>query len=180
MAYITPTNPDNEGKTFTFIVTGNKWTENQFGNGKKDRTVKGKNGDDDVLVLTEGWFKDSNLENVKVGDKIILCFDKSKDEWFNVDIASGELDGNQVYLTNEQVANIDSGNSVNNDPITTSNVSSGPNWDKIAAGKVRHAFALAAFNMNWDCDQKNKDIIEAWVKFVMDKEKPHTDEDLPF
>ena len=70
------------------------------------------------------------------------------------------------------MANIDSGNNVNNDPITTSDVSSGPDWDKIAAGKVRHAFSLAAFNMNWECDQRNKDIIEAWVKFVMGEEPP--------
>ena len=172
MAYIAPTNPDNVGKTFTFIVTGNKWTENQFGKGKRDRKVKGENGSDDVLVLTEGWFKDSDLENVKVGDKIILCFDKTRDEWFNVEITSGKVDGKQVYLTDEEVANIDSGNNVNNDPITTSDVSSGPDWDKIAAGKVRYGFAKEAFKMNWDCDQKNKDIIEAWVEFVMGEDQP--------
>ena len=179
MTYIAPTNPDNVGKTFTFIVTGNKWTENTYKNGKRDRKVKGENGSDDVLVLTEGWFKDSNLENVKVGDKIEVCFDKSRDEWFNVEITSGKVDGKQVYLTDEEVANIDSGNNVNNDPITTSDVSAGPDWDKIAAGKVRHAFALAAFNMNWELNPKNKDTIETWVKFVMGKEDP-PDSELPF
>ena len=172
MAYIAPTNPDNVGKTFTFIVTGNKWTENTYKNGKRDRKVKGENGSDDVLVLTEGWFKDSDLENVKVGDKIILCFDKTRDEWFNVEITSGKVDGKQVYLTDEEVANIDSGNNVNNDPITTSDVSAGPDWDKIAAGKVRYGFAKEAFKMNWDCDQKNQDIIEAWVEFVLGEDQP--------
>ena len=179
MTYIAPTHKDHEGKTFTFVITGDRWTENQFGKGKRDRTVKGENGSDDVLVLTEGWFKDSNLENVKVGDKIEVCFDKSRDEWFNVEITSGKVDGKQVYLTDEEVANIDSGNNVNNDPITTSDVSSGPDWDKIAAGKVRHAFALAAFNMNWELNSKNKDTIETWVKFVMGKEDP-PDSELPF
>ena len=172
MAYIAPTNPDNVGKTFTFIVTGNKWTENTYKNGKRDRKVKGENGSDDVLVLTEGWFKDSNLENDKVGDKIEICFDKSRDEWFNVEITSGKVDGKQVYLTDEEVANIDSGNGVSNKPITTSDVSVGPDWDKIAAGKVRYGFAKEAFKMNWDCDQKNKDIIEAWVEFVMGEDQP--------
>ena len=176
MTYIAPTHKDHEGKTFTFVITGDRWTENQFGKGKRDRTVKGENGSDDVLVLTEGWFKDSNLENVKVGDKIILCFDKSREEWFNVEITSGVANGKQVYLTNEEVANIDSGN---NDPITTSSQSA-PDWDAIAAGKVRHAFALSAFNMNWELNQKNKDIIETWVKFVMNNEEPHTADDVPF
>ena len=179
MTYIAPTNPDNVGKTFTFIVTGERWTENQYGNGKKDRKVKSENGSDDVLVLTEGWFKESNLENVKIGDKIILCFDKTRDEWFNVEITSGEVDGKQVYLTDEEVANIDSGNGVPNDPITTKDVTTGPDWDKIAAGKVRHAFALAAFNMNWELNPKVKDTIETWVKFVMGKEDP-PDSELPF
>ena len=178
MTYIAPTHKDNVGKTFTFLVTGDRWTENQYGNGKRDRKVKGENGSDDVLVLTEGWFKDSNLENVKVGDKIEICFDKSRDEWFNVEITSGVANGKQVYLTDEEVANIDSSNNVNNHPITTSSVST-PDWDKIAAGKVRHAFALAAFNMNWELNPKVKDTIETWVKFVMGKEDP-PDSELPF
>ena len=171
MTYIAPTHPDNVGKTFTFIVTGERWTENQYGNGKRDRKVKSENGSDDVLVLTEGWFKESNLENVKIGDKITICFDKSREEWFNVEIKSGDVNGKQVYLTNEEVANIDSGNGVPNDPITTSHVSTGPDWDKIAAGKVRHAFALAAFKMNWPLNEENKATIATWVKFVMDEEE---------
>ena len=173
MAYITPTNKDQEGKEFIFIVTGKRWTKNDWGEGKMDLGVSNyETKENDVLVLTPGWFKDSNLENVKIGDKIEICFDKSRDEWFNVEITSGEVDGKQVYLTDEEVANIDSGNNVNNDPITTSDVSSGPDWDKIAAGKVRYGFAKEAFKMNWDCDQKNKDIIEAWVEFVMGEDQP--------
>jgi len=35
--YITPTNKDQEGKEFIFIVTGNGFTENKYGKGKMDK-----------------------------------------------------------------------------------------------------------------------------------------------
>jgi len=172
--YITPTNKDQQGKEFILTVTGKRWNENKYDEGKRDREVlNDETNSKDVVVLTDGWFKDSNLENVKVGDRIKLCFDKDKDEWFNVEITSGKVDENQAYSVDEDTEGADSSNGVPSDPIDTSSTSAGPDWDKIAAGKVRHAFSLAAFNMNWECDQRNKDIIEAWVKFVMG-------EDLPF
>jgi len=87
MAYITPTNKDQEGKEFIFIVTGNRWTENQYGEGKRDlKVLNDETSSEDVLVLTDGWFKESNLENVKKGDKLTISFDKTKPEWFNVKI----------------------------------------------------------------------------------------------
>ena len=50
-----------------------------------------------------------------------------------------------------------------------------PDWDAIAAGKVRHGFAVEAFKMGKKLDKNTMDEIGAWVDFVI-----NGDIDLPF
>ena len=50
-----------------------------------------------------------------------------------------------------------------------------PDWDAIAAGKVRHGFAVEAFKMGKKLDKNTMDEIAAWVDFVI-----NGDIDLPF
>lgn len=45
-------------------------------------------------------------------------------------------------------------------------------WDKIAEGKVRHAFAVEAYKLGKDLDTSTIEIINGWVNFVMDKKEP--------
>ena len=40
-------------------------------------------------------------------------------------------------------------------------------WDKIARGKVRHAFAVEAFKMKMSLDEETKKRINNWTDFVM-------------
>ena len=50
-----------------------------------------------------------------------------------------------------------------------------PDWDAIAAGKVRHGFAVEAFKMGKKLNKNTMDEIGAWVDFVI-----NGDIDLPF
>ncbi len=45
-------------------------------------------------------------------------------------------------------------------------------WDKIARGKVKHAFAVESFKMKMALDQATKDRINQWTDFVMQEELP--------
>ena len=160
--YITPTNKDQEGKEFIFIVTGSGFTENQYGNGKMDLEVlNDETSSEDVLVLTEGWFKDSNLENIKKGDKLTISFDKSKTEWFNVKIESDKPNGHSTtYLDADQIAKIDDRVSRQEQAKLEKKI--------VAEGQVRMHFSLGAFKMGLDIkDEKTQDRIEDYVEYVM-------------
>ena len=189
--YITPTNKDQEGKEFIFIVTGNRWTENQWGEGKRNREVlNDETNSEDVLVLTDGWFKDSNLENVKKGDKITISFDKTKSEWFNVKIEPNETANGHstTYLDADQIAQIDDRVSRQEQAKLEKKI--------VAEGQVRMHFSLGAFKMGLDIkDVKTRERIEDYVEYVMEGKStntveppsppkpkpPHTDEEkLPF
>lgn len=50
-----------------------------------------------------------------------------------------------------------------------------PDWDAIAAGKVRHGFAVEAFKMGKELNKQTMDEIGAWVDYVI-----NGDADLPF
>ena len=50
-----------------------------------------------------------------------------------------------------------------------------PDWDAIAAGKVRHGFAVEAFKMGKELDKQTMDEIGVWVDYVI-----NGDADLPF
>jgi len=43
----------------------------------------------------------------------------------------------------------------------------GPDWDNIARGKVRHAFALEAFKNGFELTESTVSLVEAWVSYVM-------------
>ncbi len=184
MAYITPTNKDQEGKEFIFIVTGNRWTENQYGEGKRDLEVlNDETSSEDVLVLTDGWFKESNLENVKKGDKLTISFDKSKTEWFNVKIEPNETANGHstTYLDADQIAQIDDRVSRQEQAKLEKKI--------VAEGQVRFGFSKEAFRMGLELDDKTKKRIEAFTDYVMNPRytqdtpqspPPHTDNDLPF
>lgn len=76
----------------------------------------------------------------------------------------------------------------NNEPSVAKNEEE--KWRMIAEGKVRHGFALEAFRMNWELNDKNKKIIEDWTDYVMIQRLPNeppevvieeeVDPDLPF
>ena len=181
--YITPTNKDQEGNEFIFIVTGDGFTENKYGNGKMDLEVlNDETSSEDVLVLTDGWFKDNNLENIKKGDKLTISFDKSKTEWFNVKIESNKPNGHSTtYLDADQIAKID-------DRVSRQEQAK---LDKkiVAEGQVRFGFSKEAFRMGLELDEKTKKRIEAFTDYVMNPRytqdppqspPPHTDNDLPF
>jgi hypothetical protein len=181
--YITPTNKDQEGKEFILTVTGNRWTENQYGEGKRDREVlNDETNSNDVLVLTEGWFKDSGLENVKKGDKLTISFDKTKPEWFNVKIEPGEPNGHSTtYLDADQIAKIDDRVSRQEQVKLEKKI--------VAEGQVRFGFSKEAFRMGLELDEKTKKRIEAFTDYVMNPRykqdtpqdpPPHTDNDVPF
>lgn len=55
----------------------------------------------------------------------------------------------------------------------------GPDWDKIAEGKVRHGFALEAFKLGLALTQDTKNTIHEWVQYVMVGDTVKED-DLPF
>jgi hypothetical protein len=182
--YITPTNKDQEGKKFILTVTGNRWTENQWGEGKRDLEVlNDETNSNDVLVLTEGWFKDNDLENIKKGDKLTISFDKSSDDWFNVKIESDNANGHSTtYLDHDEVARIDDKLSSRQEQIKLEK-------KIVAEGQVRFGFSKEAFRMGLELDEKTKKRIESFTDYVMNprykqdtpqEPPPHTDEELPF
>jgi len=167
--YITPTNKEHWGKEFIFIVTGDRWTENQYGNGKQDREVlNDETSSEDVLVLTEGWFKESGLENVKKGDKLTISFDKTKPEWFNVKIDPGMANGHSTtYLDADQIAQIDDRVSRQEQVKLDKKI--------VAEGQVRMHFSLGAFKMGLDIkDVKTQERIEDYVEYVMEEKSTNT------
>lgn len=42
-----------------------------------------------------------------------------------------------------------------------------PNWDNIAQGKVRHAFAVEAYKLGFDLNDETVKVINRWVNYVM-------------